>query len=38
VSKKKVGAVVDALRQLGDVPADFPVDKLFLSGVTQVVD
>jgi hypothetical protein len=38
VSKKKVGAVLDALRELGDVPPDFPVDKLFLSGVTQVVD
>jgi NitT/TauT family transport system substrate-binding protein len=38
VSKKKVGAVVDALRELGDVPPEFPVDKLFLPGVTQVVD
>ena len=30
--------VVDALRELGDVPASFPVDRLFLPGVTQVVD
>ncbi|HKG00230.1 MAG TPA: ABC transporter substrate-binding protein, partial [Xanthobacteraceae bacterium] len=38
VSKAKLGKVVDALRELGDVPADFAVDRLFLPGVTQVVD
>ena len=38
VSKAKIGKVVDALRELGDVPADFAVDRLFLPGVTQVVD
>jgi ABC-type nitrate/sulfonate/bicarbonate transport system substrate-binding protein len=38
VSKKKVGAVVDALHELGDVPPGFPIDTLFLPGVTQVVD
>jgi NitT/TauT family transport system substrate-binding protein len=38
VSKKKVGAVVDALRELGDIPPNFPVDRLFLPGVTQVID
>jgi ABC-type nitrate/sulfonate/bicarbonate transport system substrate-binding protein len=38
VSKKKVSAVVDALRELGDIPPEFPVDKLFLPGVTQVID
>jgi NitT/TauT family transport system substrate-binding protein len=38
VSKKKVGAVVDALRELGDIPPEFPVDRLFLPGVTQVID
>ena len=38
VSKAKIAKVVDALRELGDVPADFPVDRLFLPGVTQVID
>jgi ABC-type nitrate/sulfonate/bicarbonate transport system substrate-binding protein len=38
VSKAKVAKVVDALRELGDIPADFPVDRLFLAGITQVVD
>jgi NitT/TauT family transport system substrate-binding protein len=38
VSRKKVGAAVDALRELGDIPPDFAVDRLFLPGVTQVVD
>ncbi len=26
ISKRKVGTVIDALRDLGDVPADFKVD------------
>jgi hypothetical protein len=38
VSKAKVNVVLGALRQLGDVPANFPVERLFLPGVTQVVD
>ena len=38
VSKKKVGTVVDALRELGDVPPEFAVDRLFLPGVTKVID
>ncbi len=38
VSKRKVNVALDALKQLGDIPADFQVDRLFLPGVTQVVD
>jgi ABC-type nitrate/sulfonate/bicarbonate transport system substrate-binding protein len=38
VSRKKLGAVVDALRQLGDVPQNFSVDRLVLPGVTQLTD
>jgi NitT/TauT family transport system substrate-binding protein len=38
VSKAKLAKVVDALRELGDVPADFAVDRLFLPGVTQIAD
>jgi ABC-type nitrate/sulfonate/bicarbonate transport system substrate-binding protein len=38
VSRQKLAKVVDALREVGDVPADFPVDRLFLPGVTQTVD
>jgi len=38
ISKKKVGTVVDALRDLGDLPADFKVDGLLLPGATHVTD
>jgi hypothetical protein len=38
VSRKKVGNVIDALRALGDLPADFAVDRLLLPGVTQISD
>jgi len=38
VSKRKVGNVIDALRALGDLPADFTVDRALLSGVTQISD
>jgi NitT/TauT family transport system substrate-binding protein len=38
VSKRKVGSVIDALRTLGDLPADFTVDRVLLPGVTQVAD
>ena len=36
VSKHKVSNVIDALRNLGDLPADFTVDRVILPGVTQV--
>jgi NitT/TauT family transport system substrate-binding protein len=36
ISKHKVGNVIDALHNLGDVPADFTVDRVILPGVTQV--
>jgi NitT/TauT family transport system substrate-binding protein len=36
VSKRKVGSVIDALRDLGDLPADFTVERLLLPGVTQI--
>jgi NitT/TauT family transport system substrate-binding protein len=38
ISKAKLGRVVDALKQLGDIPADFAVDRLFLPGLTKIVD
>jgi NitT/TauT family transport system substrate-binding protein len=38
VSRAKVGTVVDALRELGDIPPGFSVDRLLLPGVTQVTD
>jgi NitT/TauT family transport system substrate-binding protein len=38
VSKRKVGSVIDALRTLDDLPADFTVDRVLLPGVTQVTD
>ena len=36
VSKRKVGSVIGALRDLGDLPADFTVDRVLLPGVTQI--
>jgi NitT/TauT family transport system substrate-binding protein len=36
ISKHKVGNVIDALHNLGDLPADFTVDRVILPGVTQV--
>jgi len=38
VSKAKLAKVVDALRELGDIPADFAMERLFLPGVTQLAD
>jgi NitT/TauT family transport system substrate-binding protein len=38
VSRKKIGTVAEALQQLGDLPAGFAVDRLFLPGVAQVTD
>ena len=38
ISKSKLAAVVDALKQLGDIPADFAVDRLFMPDITKVVD
>jgi ABC-type nitrate/sulfonate/bicarbonate transport system substrate-binding protein len=37
-SKAKLLQVVNALRELGDIPADFKPERLLLPGVTQVVD
>jgi hypothetical protein len=36
ISRKSVGAAIDALRELGDLPADFKVDSLLLPGVAQI--
>lgn len=38
VSKRKLGVVTDALKELGDLPKDFPVERLVLPGVTQLSD
>jgi len=38
ISKSKLASVVDALKQLGDIPADFAVDRLFMPDLTKVVD
>jgi NitT/TauT family transport system substrate-binding protein len=38
VSKRKVGNVIGALQDLGDLPADFSVDRVVLPGVTRVSD
>jgi ABC-type nitrate/sulfonate/bicarbonate transport system substrate-binding protein len=38
ISRRTLGAVTDALKELGDIPKDFPVERLVLPGVTQLVD
>lgn len=38
ISKSKLTKLVDALKALGDIPQDFPVDRLFLPGVTKISD
>jgi len=38
ISKRKLGSIVDALRQLGDIPPDFSIERLLLPGVSQVTD
>ena len=38
VSKTLIGKLNDALKTLGDLPKDFPVDRLFLVGATQVAE
>jgi NitT/TauT family transport system substrate-binding protein len=38
ISKRKVSTVIDALRDLGELPAGFNADSLLLPGVTQISD
>jgi NitT/TauT family transport system substrate-binding protein len=38
ISRSRLGKVVEALQELGDIPAGFKVDSLFMPGLTQVVD
>ena len=38
VSKSRLNKLVDALKTLGDIPQDFPVERLFLPGVTQIAN
>ncbi len=38
ISRAQLGKVVDALKELGDVPAGFAVDRLLLPGLTRITD
>ena len=38
ISKAKLGKVVDALKELGDIPRSFAVERLFLPDVTEVTE
>ena len=38
VSKAKIRAVTSVLQSLGDLPSHIDIEKLFLPGVTKVVD
>ncbi len=36
--KQRIGNVISALRDLGDLSADFTVDRVVLPGITRVFD
>ena len=38
ISRAKLGKVLEALQELGDIPPAMPVDSLFMPGLTQVSD
>jgi ABC-type nitrate/sulfonate/bicarbonate transport system substrate-binding protein len=38
ISRRKIRTVVDALHDLGDVSADFPVDRLLLPNVSRILN
>jgi ABC-type nitrate/sulfonate/bicarbonate transport system substrate-binding protein len=38
ISKAKLGKVVDALKELGDIPAGFDAERLFLPDVTELTE
>jgi NitT/TauT family transport system substrate-binding protein len=38
ISKAKLGKVVDALKELGDIPPSFAVERLFLPNVSEVTE
>jgi NitT/TauT family transport system substrate-binding protein len=38
ISRKRLGTVVDALRNLGDVSADFPIDRLLLPNASRILN
>jgi len=38
VSRTKVNEIIKMMKASGDLPAEFDMDKIFLSGVTQVID
>ena len=38
ISRSQLSKVVDALKELGDIPANFAVERLFLPDLTQVSD
>ena len=38
VSRTKVNEIINMMKASGDLPAEFEMDKIFLSGVTQVID
>jgi NitT/TauT family transport system substrate-binding protein len=38
ISRARLGKVLEALQELGDIPPTMPVDSLFMPGLTQVSD
>ena len=38
ISKARLGKVVDALKELGDIPPGFATERLFLPEVTELTE
>ena len=38
ISRVKLGKMLQALQQLGDIPPTMPVDRMFMPGLAQVTD
>jgi len=38
ISRARLGKVLEALEELGDIPPSMPIDSLFMPGLTQVTD
>jgi hypothetical protein len=38
ISKARLGKVVDALKELGDIPPGFTAERLFLPDVTELTE
>ena len=38
ISRREIAKVVEALQELGDIPSNFAIDRLFMPSLTQLID